>query len=89
MALTKPKVGKTYVLTNPEGLGRGVGHVPTGTEVEVESLHKRTEAGVGGEVRASWVAGHVVVDGETVAYRRAATFSVADFNRLFSPKEKK
>lgn len=87
MALTKkPVVDNVYVLTNPEGLGEGVGKVATGTEVTVDSLHKANEAGVGGAVVVSWKVGDVDVEGSAFEVRRRASFSVADFNRLFSPK---
>lgn len=83
MALTKPVEGKSYTLTNAEGLGQGVGAVPTGTVVVVDEVHKQPQAGVAGDVVVSFDGRKVVVGDEEIVSRRRVSLALGDFKRMF------
>lgn len=80
MALTP---NTTYTLINAEGLGQGVGSVPTGTVVTLEEIHKEPQAGVAGDVVVSFVSSTVRVADEDVPVVRRISLALADFKRMF------
>jgi len=80
VALT-PKVGATYRLV--EDLGSGVGLLPAGTAVVIESIHKQDVAGVGGDVVVEIPSTPVVVDGEEITPVRRVAFALDDFKSRF------
>ena len=72
MALTA-KVGSAYVLT--ESIGSGVGAVPAGAQLRIESVNKKHVPGAAGELVLSFQP-----DGGTT---RHVAISRDDFNRKF------
>lgn len=81
MALTE---GASYVLTDPEGLGQGVGALAPGQQVILASIHRKAEAGVGGDVVVEFISEESVeVDGETVHPLRRLALGLKDFTSKF------